>query len=174
DRGVRERAVAPDPRRVAQRGAVRRACARPARNRPLDRPDRRGGRRSRSHARPRGSHVPARRRPCHGRPECGGRRPAGRRRPALAGACELRPVSQLREARRHVSPAGGGAALKRQSVECRLLTLVPLGLVALGLVMVYSATSAPAALARTDPMSYLKKQGAYAFLGVFLMMAAAR
>ena len=51
--------------------------------------------------------------------------------------------------------------------------LVTLGLVAFGLVMVYSATSAPAALARTDPMSYLKKQGAYAFIGVLLMMAAA-
>ena len=52
--------------------------------------------------------------------------------------------------------------------------LLTLGLVAFGLVMVYSATSAPAALARTDPMSYLKKQGAYAFIGVLLMMAAAR
>jgi cell division protein FtsW len=64
--------------------------------------------------------------------------------------------------------------LKRQSLESRLLVLVTLGLVAFGLVMVYSATSAPAALARTDPMSYLKKQGAYAFIGVLLMMAAAR
>src|SRR5438552_17414080 len=40
--------------------------------------------------------------------------------------------------------------------------------------MVYSATSAPAALARTDPMSYLKKQAAYALIGVGLMMFAAR
>jgi cell division protein FtsW len=64
--------------------------------------------------------------------------------------------------------------MKRQSVESRLLVLVTLGLVAFGLVMVYSATSAPAALARTDPMSYLKKQGAYALIGVALMMAAAR
>src|SRR5213078_1889139 len=47
-------------------------------------------------------------------------------------------------------------------------------LVAFGLVMVYSSTSAPAALARTDPMSYLKKQGIYALIGVALMMAAAR
>jgi cell division protein FtsW len=64
--------------------------------------------------------------------------------------------------------------LRRQSLESRLLVLVTLGLVAFGLVMVYSATSAPAALARTDPMSYLKKQGAYAFIGVVLMMVAAR
>jgi cell division protein FtsW len=60
------------------------------------------------------------------------------------------------------------------TLESRLLVLVTLGLVAFGLVMVYSATSAPAALARTDPMSYLKKQGIYALLGVALMMLAAR
>src|SRR5437588_6176353 len=64
--------------------------------------------------------------------------------------------------------------MRRQSLESRLLVLVTLGLVAFGLVMVYSATSAPAALARTDPMSYLKKQGVYALLGVALMMAATR
>jgi cell division protein FtsW (lipid II flippase) len=40
----------------------------------------------------------------------------------------------------------------------RLLALVTLGLVAFGLVMVYSATSASAALGNGDPMSYLKRQ----------------
>src|SRR3954470_415717 len=40
--------------------------------------------------------------------------------------------------------------------------------------MVYSATSAPAALAQTDPMSYLKKQGGYALFGVVLMVLASR
>jgi cell division protein FtsW len=64
--------------------------------------------------------------------------------------------------------------VRRQTLESRLLVLVTLGLVAFGLVMVYSATSAPAALARTDPMSYLKKQGVYALFGVALMMLAAR
>ncbi len=64
--------------------------------------------------------------------------------------------------------------MKRQAIESRLLVLVTLALVSFGLVMVYSATSAPAALARTDPMSYLKKQGAYALIGVVLMMLAAR
>jgi cell division protein FtsW len=64
--------------------------------------------------------------------------------------------------------------MKGQSLESRLLVFVTLGLVAFGLVMVYSATSAPAALARTDPMSYLKKQGVYALIGVGLMMVAAR
>jgi cell division protein FtsW len=64
--------------------------------------------------------------------------------------------------------------MRRQTLESRVLVLVTLGLVAFGLVMVYSATSAPAALARTDPMSYLKKQGVYALFGVALMMLAAR
>jgi cell division protein FtsW len=64
--------------------------------------------------------------------------------------------------------------MRRTAFESRLLVFVTLGLVAFGLVMVYSATSAPAALARTDPMSYLKKQGVYALLGVLLMIGAAR
>src|SRR4051795_8377829 len=64
--------------------------------------------------------------------------------------------------------------MRRGQLESQLLVLVTLGLVAFGLVMVYSATSAPAALAQTDPMSYLKKQGVYAVIGVGLMMAMAR
>jgi cell division protein FtsW len=64
--------------------------------------------------------------------------------------------------------------VKKAQLESHLLVLVTLALVAFGLVMVYSSTSAPAALARTDPMSYLKKQGIYALIGVGLMMAASR
>jgi cell division protein FtsW len=64
--------------------------------------------------------------------------------------------------------------VKKGQLESHLLVLVTLALVAFGLVMVYSATSAPAALARTDPMSYLKKQAVYALIGVGLMMAASR
>jgi cell division protein FtsW len=64
--------------------------------------------------------------------------------------------------------------VRKGQLESHLLVLVTLALVAFGLVMVYSATSAPAALARTDPMSYLKKQGVYALIGVALMMAASR
>jgi len=64
--------------------------------------------------------------------------------------------------------------VRKGQLETHLLALVTLALVAFGLVMVYSATSAPAALAETDPMSYLKKQGVYALIGVALMMAAAR
>lgn len=56
----------------------------------------------------------------------------------------------------------------------KLLALVTLGLVAFGLVMVYSATSASAALGDGDPMSFLKRQAVYALLGVVLMAAASR
>jgi cell division protein FtsW len=56
----------------------------------------------------------------------------------------------------------------------RLLAFVTLGLVAFGLVMVYSATSASAAVGDGDPMSYLKRQAVYALLGVIAMTVAAR
>ncbi len=59
-------------------------------------------------------------------------------------------------------------------LESRLLTLVTLGLVAFGLVMVYSATSAPAALGDGDPGYYLKKQGIYALAGLVLLVVASR
>ena len=52
--------------------------------------------------------------------------------------------------------------------------LVTLGLVAFGLVMVYSATSASAALANGDPAYYLKRQAVYAFLGLVAMAVCAR
>jgi cell division protein FtsW len=59
-------------------------------------------------------------------------------------------------------------------LEWHLLVLVPLALVAFGLVMVYDATSAPAALSNGDPMSYLEKQAVYAVLGFALMLVVAR
>lgn len=59
-------------------------------------------------------------------------------------------------------------------MEAQILVLVTLGLVAFGLVMVYSATSAAAALGDGDPSYYLKRQGIYAVLGVGLLVAAAR
>lgn len=64
--------------------------------------------------------------------------------------------------------------MKRGQLESHVLVLVTLALVAFGLVMVYSATSAPAALAQTDPMSYLKKQAGYALFGVVLMTVVSR
>jgi cell division protein FtsW len=64
--------------------------------------------------------------------------------------------------------------MRRASSESQLLTLVTLALVAFGLVMVYSATSASAAIDSLDPMSYLKRQTVYALLGISLMVVARR
>src|SRR5690242_15034236 len=64
--------------------------------------------------------------------------------------------------------------MRRGQLESQLLILITLGLVAFGLVMVYSATSAPAALGNGDPMHYLKRQTAYAVVGLILMAVAAR
>jgi cell division protein FtsW len=60
------------------------------------------------------------------------------------------------------------------SFDQRLLTFVTLGLVAFGLVMVYSATSAAAALGDGDSMAYLERQAAYALFGIVLMATASR
>ena len=59
-------------------------------------------------------------------------------------------------------------------LEQRLLVLVTLGLVAFGLVMVFSATSASAALGEGDPMRFLVKQGLYAVVGLVLLAALSR
>ena len=66
--------------------------------------------------------------------------------------------------------AKGGA----RRLETQVLVLVTLALVAFGLVMVYSATSASAALGDGDPNYYLKRQGVYAVLGVAVMLVASR
>ena len=62
----------------------------------------------------------------------------------------------------------------RRGLESSVLILVTMGLVAFGLVMVYSATSASAALANGDPAYYLKRQAIYAVLGVALMVVCSR
>ena len=59
-------------------------------------------------------------------------------------------------------------------LEQRLLILVTLGLVAFGLVMVFSATSASAALGEGDPMRFLIKQGLYAGAGLVLLAVFTR
>jgi len=64
--------------------------------------------------------------------------------------------------------------MKRRELDSRLLILVTLALVAFGLVMVYSATSAAAAVGGKDPNYYLKRQGIYAALGIVLMLVAQR
>src|SRR5215218_9035974 len=64
--------------------------------------------------------------------------------------------------------------MKPGRIASQTLVLVTLGLVAFGLVMVYSATSAAALLGDGDPSYNLKRQGAYALLGVALLIAASR
>jgi len=62
----------------------------------------------------------------------------------------------------------------RGQLEQRLLVLVTLALVAFGLVMVFSATSAAAALGKGDPITFLKRQGVYALIGIALLVVASR
>src|SRR5215468_2325623 len=64
--------------------------------------------------------------------------------------------------------------MRRRELDSRLLIMVTLALVAFGLVMVYSATSAAAAVGGKDPSYYLKRQGMYAALGIVLMIVAQR
>jgi cell division protein FtsW len=64
--------------------------------------------------------------------------------------------------------------MKKGQIDTHILVLVTLGLTAFGLVMVYSATSAPAALGGGDPVFYLKREGIYALIGVALLMVASR
>ena len=64
--------------------------------------------------------------------------------------------------------------MKRGQLDSHILVLVTLGLTAFGLVMVYSATSAPAALGGGDPVFYLKRESIYAALGVVLLLIASR
>jgi cell division protein FtsW len=59
-------------------------------------------------------------------------------------------------------------------VAARVLTLVTLSLVAFGLVMVYSATSAPAAIGGGEPSGYLQRQAIYAVAGLVLMILVSR
>ena len=62
----------------------------------------------------------------------------------------------------------------RGQLEYHLLVLVTLGLVAFGLVMVYSATSGRAIVSEGDPAYYLKRQAVYALLGLVAMVICAR
>jgi cell division protein FtsW len=64
--------------------------------------------------------------------------------------------------------------MKRGELDSRLLILVTLALVAFGLVMVYSATSASATVGGSDPVYYLKRQVIYATLGIVAMIVLQR
>jgi len=64
--------------------------------------------------------------------------------------------------------------MRRRELDSRLLIMVTLALVAFGIVMVYSATSAAAAVGGNNPSYYLERQSAYAALGIVLMIVAQR
>ena len=64
--------------------------------------------------------------------------------------------------------------MKRAQLEANVLILVTLGLVAFGLVMVYSATSARAAVGDGEPMHYLLRQSLYALAGLVALVVCAR
>jgi cell division protein FtsW len=64
--------------------------------------------------------------------------------------------------------------VKRGQLESNLLVLVTLALLAFGLVMVYSATSAAAAVDSGDSAYYLKRQALYALLGLGAMILCSR
>jgi cell division protein FtsW len=64
--------------------------------------------------------------------------------------------------------------VRRRELDSRLLILVTIALVAFGLVMVYSATSAAAAVGGKNPNYYLERQGIYGAVGLVLMIVAQR
>ena len=64
--------------------------------------------------------------------------------------------------------------MKKGQFEAQLLLLITLALVAFGLVMVFSATSGQATLGNGDASYYLRKQGLYALVGVFLLVVMRR
>jgi cell division protein FtsW len=63
---------------------------------------------------------------------------------------------------------------RQLQLEWNLLVLITVALVLFGLVMVYSATSASAALGNGNPTGYLERQALYATLGFALLVVAAR
>ncbi|HEV8603129.1 MAG TPA: putative lipid II flippase FtsW [Gaiellaceae bacterium] len=64
--------------------------------------------------------------------------------------------------------------MRKGQLDSHILVLVTLGLTAFGLVMVYSATSASAALGGRDPGFYLKRESIYALIGIVLLLVASR
>ena len=64
--------------------------------------------------------------------------------------------------------------MKRGHLESTVLVLVTLALVAFGMVMVYSATSASAAIGGGNSTYFLKRQGLFALLGLVALVVARR
>jgi cell division protein FtsW len=66
------------------------------------------------------------------------------------------------------------SAAAANEVEYHLLLLLTLGLVAFGLIMVYSASSGVAVVDGQNPLSTLVRQGVYAVIGIACMAGTAR
>jgi cell division protein FtsW len=64
--------------------------------------------------------------------------------------------------------------VKRGHLESNVLVLVTLALVAFGMVMVYSATSASAAIGGGNSVYFLKRQGLFALVGLAALVLARR
>ncbi len=64
--------------------------------------------------------------------------------------------------------------MKRGHLESNVLVLVTLALVAFGMVMVYSATSASAAIGGGNSIYFLKRQGLFALVGLVALVLARR
>ncbi len=62
--------------------------------------------------------------------------------------------------------------MKRGHLESNVLVLVTLALVAFGMVMVYSATSASAAIGGGNSVYFLKRQGLFALVGLMALVLA--
>ena len=63
---------------------------------------------------------------------------------------------------------------RERAIQFHVLVLVTLGLVAFGVVMVFSASSGRAAVVAEDPLFYLKRQAIYAALGLAVLLVLAR
>ena len=94
--------------------------------------------------------------------------------PAAASFDQFRDFEERGDAFRAARARARMAARKRHSLEWQLLVFVPIAMTAFGLVMVYSATSASAALGNGNPVGYLERQSIYALAGIALMIAASR
>jgi cell division protein FtsW len=64
--------------------------------------------------------------------------------------------------------------VKRGQLESNVLVLVTLALVAFGMVMVYSATSASATIGGGNPVYYLKRQAIFAAIGLVVLVVLRR
>src|SRR3954454_7847783 len=89
---------------------------------------------------------------------------------------QLRPVRELRGARRHVPPSRRGAFVRAKPLqfEWNLVVLVTTALVLFGLVMVYSATSGSAVLGNGNPQGDVMRQALFALCGIGALFVLSR